>query len=101
MIGVPLGCPDKEEMERPLDSERKRQPAGGKAHKTIVPLDGQPVTKARKRIRPPESALAEPAGWGYPAWPGEIRFDVPECSPASHDARPSPQGPALLEFREG
>jgi hypothetical protein len=46
---VPLGFPDEEETERLLNRDRKQRTAGGKAHKTIVPLDSQPVTKARKR----------------------------------------------------
>ena len=50
MAGVPLGFPDEEETERLLNRDRKHRPAGGKAHKTIVPLDSQPVAKARKRI---------------------------------------------------
>ena len=50
MAGVPLGFPDEEETQRLLNRDRKQRPAGGKAHKTIVPLDSQPVAKARKRI---------------------------------------------------
>ncbi len=50
MAGVPLSFPDEEETERLLNRDRKQRPAGGKAHKTIVPLDSQPATKARKRI---------------------------------------------------
>lgn len=50
MAGVPLGCPDEEETQRLLNRDRKERPAGGKAHKTVVPLDSQPVTKARKRL---------------------------------------------------
>ncbi len=50
MAGVPLGFPDEEETQRLLSRDRKRQPAGGKAHKTIVPLDSQPASKAKKRL---------------------------------------------------
>jgi hypothetical protein len=50
MAGVPLGFPDEEETVRLLNRDKKRQPAGGKALKTIVPLDSQPLAKARKRI---------------------------------------------------
>lgn len=50
LAGVPLDFPDEEETQRLLNRDRKRQPVGGKAHKTIVPLDSQPVAKARKRI---------------------------------------------------
>ena len=48
--GVPLGFPDEEETVRLLNRDKKKRPAGGMVHKTIVPLDSQPVTKARKRI---------------------------------------------------
>ncbi|OJW10288.1 MAG: hypothetical protein BGO49_07005 [Planctomycetales bacterium 71-10] len=48
--GVPLGFPDEEDTARLLNKDRKRRPAGGKAHKTIVPLDSQPPATARKRI---------------------------------------------------
>ncbi len=48
--GVPLGFPDEEETQRLLNRDRKRQPAGGKAHKGIIPLDNQPPRRARKRI---------------------------------------------------
>ena len=48
--GVPLGFPDEEDTQRLLNRDRKQRPAGGKAHKTIVPLDSQPALKARKRI---------------------------------------------------
>jgi len=47
--GVPLGFPDEEETVRLLNRDKKQRTAG-KAHKTVVPLDSQPVTKARKRI---------------------------------------------------
>ncbi len=50
MAGVPLGFPDDEETQRLLNRDKKQRPAGGKAHKTVVPLDSQPVAKARKRI---------------------------------------------------
>jgi hypothetical protein len=50
MAGVPLGFPDEEETVRLLNRDRKQRPAGGKAHKTVVPLDSQPAAKARKRI---------------------------------------------------
>ena len=49
-VGVPLGSPDEEETERLMNRDRKQRPAGGKAHKTIVPLDRQPERKARRRI---------------------------------------------------
>jgi hypothetical protein len=50
MAGVPLGFPDEEETVRLLNRDKKQRPAGGKAHKTIVPLDNQPPATARKRI---------------------------------------------------
>jgi len=50
MAGVPLGSPDEEETQRLLNRDRKRQPAGGKPHKGILPLDSQPARTARKRI---------------------------------------------------
>ena len=49
MIGVPLDFPDEEETARLLNRDKKERPAG-KAHKTIVPLESQPVVKARKRM---------------------------------------------------
>lgn len=48
--GVPLGSPDEEDTARLLNRDGKRRPAGGKAHKTIVPLDSQPPATAKKRI---------------------------------------------------
>ena len=48
--GVPLGSPDEDDTARLLNRDRKHRPAGGKAHKTIVPLDSQPPATARKRI---------------------------------------------------
>jgi hypothetical protein len=48
--GVPLGFPDEEDTARLLNRDRKQRPAGGKAHRTIVPLDSQPPRRARKRI---------------------------------------------------
>ena len=48
--GVPLGFPDEEETQRLLNRDRKRQPAGGKANKSTIPLDSQPAAMARKRI---------------------------------------------------
>lgn len=48
MAGVGLDSPNEEETERLLNRDKKHRPAGGKAHKTIVPLDSQPVSKARK-----------------------------------------------------
>ena len=50
MIGVPLSFPDEEETERLLNRDRKQRPAGGKGHKGIIPLDSQPLAKARKWI---------------------------------------------------
>lgn len=47
--GVPLASPGKEETQRLLNRDRKQHPAG-KAHKTIVPLDGQHLTKVGKRF---------------------------------------------------
>ena len=49
--GVPLGFPDEEEMQRLLNRDRKRQPAGGKAaHRTINRLDRQPARSSGGRI---------------------------------------------------
>ena len=50
MAGVGLDVPDEEETERLLNRDRRQRPAGGKARKTIVPLDRQPERKARGRI---------------------------------------------------
>ena len=50
MAGVPLGFPDEEETKRLLHRDKKERPGGGKAHRTIVPLDSQPRVTARKRI---------------------------------------------------
>jgi hypothetical protein len=48
--GVPLGSPDEEDTARLLNRDRKHRPAGGKAHKAIVPLDSQADRRARKRF---------------------------------------------------
>lgn len=48
--GVPLGFPDEDETHRLLNRDRKRHPAGEKAHKGISPLDRQPPATAKKRI---------------------------------------------------
>lgn len=50
MAGVGLDVPNDEETERLLNRDRKQRPAGCKAHKIVVPLERQPVTKAGKRI---------------------------------------------------
>jgi hypothetical protein len=50
MAGVPLGFPDAEETRRLLHRDKKQRPAGGKDHKTILPLDSQPAATAKKRI---------------------------------------------------
>ncbi len=50
MAGVGLDVPNQEETERLLNRDRKQRPAGGKAHKIIVPRDRQPPATAKKRI---------------------------------------------------
>jgi hypothetical protein len=49
MAGVPLDSPNEEETQRLLNRDRKRQPAGGKAHRTASRLDSQPARKASRR----------------------------------------------------
>ncbi len=50
MSGIDLDSPNEEETQRLLNRQRKRQPIGVKAHKTIIPLDSQPLRQARKRF---------------------------------------------------
>lgn len=50
MAGVGLDSPNEEETKRLLNRDRKRQPAGGKARRSIISLDSQPTVTAGKRI---------------------------------------------------
>jgi len=56
MAGVPLGFPDEEETQRLLNRDRERKPAGGKAHKGVIPLDKPASRDGEKKdlIKPGE-----------------------------------------------